>query len=236
MPLYFPYYMDFGDIGWVLSIIAAIFAFAASAGVNSTFKKYSQVASRQGLTGAESARRVLATNGVSGVTIERVSGDLTDHFDPKTNTIRLSESVYDANTVAAVGVAAHEAGHAVQYAVGYAPIKIRAAIIPITNIGSNLAVPLVLIGLLLSAPTLAYIGIFAFSISTICQLVTLPVEFNASSRAIETMENVGMSETELSGSKKVLRAAAMTYVAALAVSLTNLLRLFLLVNRRNNRR
>ncbi|MBQ4599665.1 MAG: zinc metallopeptidase [Clostridia bacterium] len=233
MPFYFPYYMD---VGLIFVLIAAIFAMIASASVNSTFQKYSKVASRAGLTGAESARRVLAANGVTGVTIERVSGNLTDHFDPKTNTIRLSESVYDANTVAAVGVAAHEAGHAVQYAVGYAPIKLRAAIIPITNIGSNLALPLVLIGLLLSAPTLAYIGIGAFSLSTIFQLITLPVEFNASSRAIETMENAGMGETEINGSKKVLRAAAMTYVAALAVSLANLLRLFLLVNRRNNRR
>ena len=135
-----------------------------------------------------------------------------------------------------MGVAAHEAGHAVQYAVGYAPIKLRAAIIPITNIGSNLAMPLVLLGLLLSAPTLAYIGIAAFSLSTVFQLVTLPVEFNASSRAIQTMESVGMGEAEVSGSKKVLRAAAMTYVAALAVSLANLLRLFLLVNRNNRRR
>ena len=219
MPFYFPYYMD---VGLIFVLIAAVFAMIASASVNSTFKKYSQVASRAGLTGAESARRVLAANGVTGVTIERVSGDLTDHFDPKTNTIRLSESVYDANTVAAVGVAAHEAGHAVQYAVGYAPIKIRMAIIPVTNIGSKLAWPLVLIGLLLSAPTLAYIGI--------------AVEFNASSRAIQTMENTGMGEAEINGSKKVLRAAAMTYVAALAVSLAYLFRLFLLVNRRNNRR
>lgn len=233
MPFYFPYYMD---VGLIFVLIAAVFAMIASASVNSTFKKYSQVASRAGLTGAESARRVLAANGVTGVTIERVSGDLTDHFDPKTNTIRLSESVYDANTVAAVGVAAHEAGHAVQYAVGYAPIKIRMAIIPVTNIGSKLAWPLVLIGLLLSAPTLAYIGIAAFSLSTIFQLITLPVEFNASSRAIQTMENTGMGEAEINGSKKVLRAAAMTYVAALAVSLAYLFRLFLLVNRRNNRR
>lgn len=233
MPFYFPYYMD---VGLIFVLIAAVFAMIASAGVNSTFKKYSQVASRAGLTGAESARRVLEANGVQGVTVERVSGNLTDHFDPRTNTIRLSESVYDACTVAAVGVAAHEAGHAVQYAVGYAPIKLRTAIIPITNIGSNLAMPLVLIGLLLSAPTLAYIGIAAFSLSTIFQLITLPVEFNASSRAIQTMENTGMGEAEINGSKKVLRAAAMTYVAALAVSLANLLRLFLLVNRNNRRR
>ena len=232
MPFYFPYYMD---VGLIFVLIAAVFAMIAGAAVNSTFKKYSQLPTRQGLTGAESARRVLSANGVTGVKIERVSGNLTDHFDPKTNTIRLSESVYDANTVAAVGVAAHEAGHAVQYAVGYAPIKIRMAIIPVTNIGSKLAWPLVLIGLLLSAPTLAYIGIAAFGLSTIFQLITLPVEFNASARAIETMENTGMGEEAVRGSKKVLRAAAMTYVAALAVSLANLLRLFLLVNRRNRR-
>lgn len=229
-----PFYMDSWYI--ILVVPAIILSLIASAGVNSTFNKYSKVASRAGLTGAESARRVLAANGVYGVTIERVSGNLTDHFDPKTNTIRLSESVYDANTVAAVGVAAHEAGHAVQYATGYAPIKIRSAIIPITNIGSNLAMPLVLIGLLLSSPMLANLGILAFSFSTLFQLVTLPVEFNASSRAIQTLESTGADENEVNGSKKVLRAAAMTYVAALAVSLANLLRLFLWVNRRNNRR
>lgn len=231
MPFYYYYY----DVGMIFVVIAAIFAMIASAGVNSTFKKYSKVASRAGLTGAESARRVLQANGVTGVKIERVSGDLTDHFDPKTNTIRLSDSVYDANTVAAVGVAAHEAGHAVQYAVGYAPIKLRMAIIPITQIGSNLAMPLVLIGLLLSAPSLAMLGVLAFSLSTLFQLITLPVEFNASSRAVQTLETTGATEEEVKGAKKVLRAAAMTYVAALAVSLANLLRLFLLVNRRNRR-
>ena len=202
----------------------------SSAGVNSTFKKYSQVASRAGLTGAEAARRVLMANGVMNVKIERVSGNLTDHFDPKTNTIRLSESVYDANTVAAVGVAAHEAGHAVQYAVGYAPIKLRMAIIPVTQIGSNIAMPLVLIGLLLSAPSLAMLGVIAFGFSTLFQLITLPVEFNASSRAIRTLETTGAGEEELRGAKKVLRAAAMTYVAALATSLLSLLRLIVIAN------
>ena len=220
----------------ILVVPAIIFSLIASAGVNSTFKKYSKVASRMGLTGAESARRVLMANGVTDVRIERVAGDLTDHFDPKTNTIRLSESVYDANTVAAVGVAAHEAGHAVQYAVGYGPIKFRMAIIPVTQIGSNLAMPLVLIGLLLSSQALAMVGVCAFALSTLFQLVTLPVEFNASSRAIRTLETTGASEEEIAGSKKVLRAAAMTYVAALAVSLANLLRLFLIVSGRRNRR
>lgn len=231
-----PFYYSFFDVGMIFVLLAAIFAMIASAGVNSTFKKYSQVASRVGLTGAESARRVLMANGVTGVKIERVSGNLTDHFDPKTNTIRLSDSVYDANTVAAVGVAAHEAGHAVQYAVGYAPIKLRMAIIPITQIGSNLAMPLVLIGLLLSSPSLAMFGVAAFGFSTLFQLITLPVEFNASSRAVETLETTGATDEEVKGAKKVLRAAAMTYVAALAVSLANLLRLFLLVNNSRRRR
>lgn len=231
MPLNYYYF----DYGMIFVIIAAIFAMVASAGVSSTFKKYSQVASRAGLTGAESARRVLMANGVTGVRIERVSGDLTDHFDPKTNTIRLSDSVYDANTVAAVGVAAHEAGHAVQYAVGYAPIKLRMAIIPVTNLGSKLSPFLILGGLLLSLYPLAMLGVLAFGLSTLFQLITLPVEFNASSRAVQTLETTGATDEEIRGAKKVLRAAAMTYVAALAVSLANLLRLFLLVNRRNRR-
>ena len=231
MPLNYYYF----DYGMIFVIIAAIFAMVASAGVSSTFKKYSQVASRAGRSGAEGARRVLMANGVTGVRIERVSGDLTDHFDPKTNTIRLSDSVYDANTVAAVGVAAHEAGHAVQYAVGYAPIKLRMAIIPVTNLGSKLSPFLILGGLLLSLYPLAMLGVLAFGLSTLFQLITLPVEFNASSRAVQTLETTGATDEEIRGAKKVLRAAAMTYVAALAVSLANLLRLFLLVNRRNRR-
>jgi Zn-dependent membrane protease YugP len=228
-----PFYIDSWYI--ILVVPAILLAMLASANVNSTFKKYSKVASRVGMTGAESARRVLAANGVTGVTIERVAGNLTDHFDPRTNTIRLSENVYDANTVAAVGVAAHEAGHAVQYANGYFPIRLRAAIIPLTNIGSNLAMPLVILGLLLGSQLLADLGILAFSLSTLFQLVTLPVEFNASSRAVRTLESTGADAAEVDGSKKVLRAAALTYVAALAVSLANLLRLMLIVNRRNRR-
>lgn len=228
------FYIDYWYI--VLVLPAVIFAMIASALVNSTFQKYAKVPSRMGMTGAESARRVLMANGVTNVRIERVSGNLTDHFDPKTNTIRLSDSVYDANTVAAVGVAAHEAGHAVQYAVGYAPIKFRMAIIPITQIGSNLAMPLVLIGLLLSSQELAMVGVCAFALSTLFQLVTLPVEFNASRRAVQTLETTGATTEEIAGAKSVLRAAALTYVAALAVSLANLLRLFLLVNGRRNRR
>lgn len=225
------------DIWYIILVLpAVILSLIASAGVNSTFKKYSKVASQRGVSGAEAARRVLAANGVFGVQIEHVNGNLTDHFDPKTNTIRLSDSVYSSTSVAAVGVAAHEAGHAVQYANGYAPMKLRSAIIPITNIGSNLAMPLVLLGIIFSIPVLADIGILAFSFSTLFQLVTLPVEFNASSRAIKAIEGFAANESEVKSARKVLTAAAMTYVAALAVSLANLLRLILIVNGNNRRR
>ena len=219
----------------ILVVPAMLLAFWAQINVNTTFSRYSKVLAPSGMTGAESARRVLEANGVTGVRIERISGNLTDHFDPKTNTIRLSESVYDATTVSAVGVAAHEAGHAVQYAVGYAPMKLRAAIIPATNIGSQLAMPLVLLGLIFSSAMLVDIGIVAFSMSTLFQLVTLPVEFNASRRAVATLESSCVSDTEVKGAKAVLRAAALTYVAALAVSLASLLRIILLFGNRNRR-
>ena len=219
----------------ILVVPAMLLAFWAQINVNSTFSRYSKVTAPSGMTGAESARRVLEANGVVGVRIERISGNLTDHFDPKTNTIRLSENVYDATTVSAVGVAAHEAGHAVQYAVGYSPMKLRAAIIPATNIGSQLAMPLVLLGLILSSAMLVDIGILAFSMSTLFQLVTLPVEFNASRRAVAALEAGCASGTEVKGAKTVLRAAALTYVAALAVSLASLLRLILLFGGRNRR-
>ena len=219
----------------ILVVPAMLLAFWAQINVNTTFSRYSKVLTPSGMTGAESARRVLEANGVTGVRIERISGNLTDHFDPKTNTIRLSESVYDATTVSAVGVAAHEAGHAVQYAVGYAPMQLRAAIIPATNIGSQLAMPLVLLGLIFSSAMLVDIGIVAFSMSTLFQLVTLPVEFNASRRAVATLESSCVSDTEVKGAKAVLRAAALTYVAALAVSLASLLRIILLFGNRNRR-
>ncbi len=214
----------------ILVLPAVIFALWAQTNVQSTFNKYSKV--RSGMTGYDSARAILDANGLRHVQIERVSGNLTDHFDPKTNVIRLSESVYGATTAAAVGVAAHEAGHAVQYAVGYTPMKLRAAIIPITNIGSTIALPLILLGILLSFPTLAYVGIGAFGLSTVFQLVTLPVEFNASSRAMDALKSSGrLSGEETTAAGRVLRAAALTYVAALAVSLANLLRFLSLVNR-----
>ncbi len=214
-----------------------ILAMIASASVKSTFAKYSRQLSASHLTGAEAAQRILYTNGLSNIRIERVQGSLTDHYDPKANVIRLSQSVYDSTSTAAIGVAAHEVGHALQYAQGYAPIKLRAAIIPITNIGSTLAVPMVILGIIFAGFSqlfigIAYAGLAFFALSTIFQLITLPVEFNASSRALAAIESQGMlSENELKGSRKVLRAAAMTYVAALAVSLAQLLRLLILVRR-----
>ena len=222
---------------YILVVPALLLSLLAAAHVKRTFAKYSASPSVSGMTGADSARRILNENGLSGVQIERVSGELTDHYDPRSNTIRLSENVYDAATTAAVGVAAHEAGHAVQYASGYFPIKLRAALIPVTQIGSNLAMPLVLLGLLMGLEQLAMIGVIAFSLSTLFQLITLPVEFNASARALRSLESSGrMDETEMQGARRVLTAAALTYVAALAVSLANLLRLFLLVSGRNRRR
>lgn len=224
----------------VLVLPAVIFALWASSHVNSTFSKYSQQFNSRRLTGAQAARFVLDRNGCRDVRIERVSGNLTDHYDPKTNVIRLSESVHDNISSAAIGVACHEAGHAIQYAENYAPIKLRAAIIPVTNIGSRLAIPLIILGLVLCALDsawigIAYLGIACFGLSTVFQLLTLPTEFNASSRAIAAIEDsrLLMGE-ELEGAKKVLRTAALTYVAALAVSLMQLLRLLILVNRRRD--
>ncbi len=213
----------------------------ASSNVNSTFRKYSQQHSRRGITGAEAAQRVLAANGVRGVQIQQVSGNLTDHYDPKSNVIRLSNSVYGSTSTAAIGVACHEAGHAVQYAQNYAPIKLRAAIIPVTNFGSKLAMPLILLGLLFStfsymADSLVYLGIACFGLSLIFQLVTLPVEFNASRRAIQAIEQGDLlTQEEQKGARKTLTAAALTYVAATAVSLAQLLRLIALFGNRRRR-
>ena len=227
------FYIDWTYIILVMPFV--IFSMIASAKVNSSFKKYSEVYSRRGLTAAEAARRVLNDNGVSGVAIERVQGHLTDHFDPKSNTIRLSENVYDSTSVASIGVACHEAGHAVQHAVGYIPVKVRTAIVPITNIGSKLSMPLIVLGIFLSYfgeqySIIAYIGVALFALCVVFQLVTLPTEFNASRRAIRAISDGGiLYEDEVKGAKKVLFAAAMTYVAALAVTVMQLLRLVLIV-------
>lgn len=219
-----------------LVLPAVIFALWAQFNVKSTFAKYSKVANRRGMTGLESARRILDANNLQSVAVSQVSGELTDHYDPRDNTIYLSESVYSSSTAAAVGVAAHEAGHAVQHAVGYFPMRVRAAIIPATRIGSNIAIPLVLLGIILSFPTLAYIGVFAFGFSTLFLLVTLPVEFNASSRAMASLESSGLDGEDLKTARKVLTAAALTYVAALAVSLANFLRILMIVTGGNKRR
>lgn len=236
------YYYGFDWTYLVLVLPCMIFAMIASANVNSTFRKYSSQYSIRRITGAEAARRVLSANGIRDVRIERISGNLTDHYDPKSNVIRLSDSVYDATSTAAIGVACHEAGHAVQYAEHYAPIKLRAAIIPITNFGSQLAMPLILLGLVLSSLGFVsyffvYLGIAAFGLSFVFQLVTLPVEFNASRRAISAIESGDLlTNDELVGAKKTLRAAAMTYVAATATALAQLLRLIVLFGGRGRRK
>ena len=238
---YNPYYYGFDWTYITLVLPCILISLWASSNVKSTFRKYANQHSIRRLTGAQAALRVLQANGVHGVRIDRVSGNLTDHYDPKTNVIRLSDSVYDSTSTAAIGVACHEAGHAVQYAVGYAPIKLRAAIIPVTNFGSKIAMPLILAGILLTtlgsfSDTLVYLGIAAFGMSLVFQLVTLPVEFNASRRAMAAIEQTGiLTQEEQHGARKTLTAAALTYVAATAVSLAQLLRLILIFGNRRRR-
>ena len=237
------WYYGFDWTYFVLVLPTLLFALWAQARVNSTFKKYSRVRNMRGMTGAQAAQAVLSANGVYGVRIERVSGNLTDHYDPKSNVIRLSDNVYDAPTPAAVGVAAHEAGHAVQYAQNYAPIKLRAAIVNVTNIGSRLSLPLIIIGLLLMSVSgmgeffyyVALAGALCYGLCVIFQLVTLPTEFNASRRALVAIERSALlSEEEQKNAKKVLTAAALTYVAALATALAQFVRLLTIVNRRRD--
>ena len=228
------YYYGFDWTYLVLVLPVLILSLIASARVNNVFKHYSQQLSVRRITGAEAAQRVLSANGVSGVRIERVAGNLTDHYDPKANVIRLSAPVYDSTSTAAIGVACHEAGHAVQYAHNYGPIKLRAAIIPATNIGSKLAMPLILIGILITSlgdfsTVLIYLGIACFSLSLLFQLVTLPVEFNASRRALKAIDDANLlTGDERVGAKKTLTAAAMTYVVATLAAFTQLLRLLIL--------
>lgn len=238
-----------GDWTLLLMIPAIIFTVIAQMKVKSTFTQYSKARVRSGMTGAEAARRLLDLNGLYDVPVERIRGELTDHYDPRSRKLRLSEKVYDSPSAAAIGVACHEAGHAVQHAKKYAPLALRMRIIPVCNIGSQLAMPLFFIGLILSnavvladgtsaglgAP-LMFAGILFFSLATFFQLVTLPVEFNASKRALQGIrEHHLLAEEELPAAKKVLSAAAMTYVAALATSLLSLLRL-ILIARNSNRR
>ncbi len=224
----------FFDETYLILIPAMIFALFAQINVKSTFNKYSRKNNSRGLTGAEIARQILDANGLYNVRIEHISGSLTDHFSPNENVVRLSDDVYGKSTIASAGVAAHEVGHAIQHSVGYAPIKIRNAIIPVTQIGSSISMPIFIIGIALSFKPLVTAGILLFSAVVFFQLITLPVEFNASRRALKTLESKNILEgDELKGSAKVLRAAAMTYLAGLFSSLASLIRLIAISNRRD---
>ena len=235
-----------GDWTVLVLIPAMIFAFWAQINVQTTFSRFKQVRNRRGLTAADVARRILDANGLNYVQIQRVSGELTDHYDPRAQVVRLSDSVYDSTSVAAIGVAAHEVGHACQHAEDYVPLRIRSAIIPMTRIGSMLAMPVFILGLLFTQLSLygnmvgdvfMMLGILLFSLSTLFQLVTLPTEFNASARALKTLESYGILDgDELVGARSTLRAAALTYVAALASSLASLLRLLLIFGGSRSRR
>lgn len=230
-----PYYGFFFDKYYIIFVLPAVFfALWAQINVQGTFKKYSQINSLRGYTGASVARMILDNNGLYDIPVEIIDGNLTDHYDPRARVVRLSSQVYSSTSVASLGIAAHETGHAVQHSTGYAPLKLRNSIIPVTQIGSNLAMPLIIIGLIFSTFSfLIDIGVWLFFAVVIFQLITLPVEFNASSRAIETLDKMNVLDSaELAQTKKVLRAAAMTYVAALAVALANFLRLLLLFSGR----
>ena len=229
------YYFASNYYYFILVLPMVVFSFIASAKVNSAFNKYSKIASMRGITGAQAANEILRFYGINNVAIEHVSGKLTDHYDPKANVIRLSDKVYNSTSVAAIGVACHEAGHAAQYAEGYFPVKLRSVIYPACSIGSKLGFPLAIAGLIFSFDFLVTLGIAFFGLAVFFQIVTLHVEFNASRRAVSVIDGTGILGTEeLRGVKKVLTAAALTYVASLAVSLANLLRLVLLTNRRRN--
>ena len=238
----FGFFIDYPYL--LLVLPAVIFSLIASISVNTTFEKYQKQLSSRRITGAEAARQVLDKIGLHSVAIRMTAGKLSDHYNPKDNTVYLSAAVHNSTSTAAIGVAAHEAGHAIQHAKGYIPIKIRAAIIPVTNLGSRVALPLVMIGLLLDAfmaspmgLAMVYVGAICFSLTTLFQLVTLPTEFNASSRAMAALKQGEiLTSSELAGAGKVLTAAAMTYVAALAVSLAQLLRILLIASGRSGRR
>ena len=234
-----PFYSYYYDPTYFLVLIGVVLSLLASAKVKGTFNKYSNYRNSRGMTGAEAARQVLQSAGIRDVQIEHVSGNLTDHYDPRSKVLRLSDSVYGSTSVAAVGVAAHECGHAIQHAHGYAPLKFRSILVPVANFGSKIAWPLILIGLLFNSKTslvLIEAGIIAFSLAVLFQLVTLPVEFNASGRAIRILADSGiMYGEEIKAARKVLNAAALTYVAAAASGLLQLLRLVLLTRgRRRN--
>ena len=223
------------DRTYILLIIGMLLSLAASAKLKSTFAKYRRIRSASGLTGAEAAARILRAAGITDVQIRAIPGSLTDHYDPRTKTVSLSQDIYGQTSLAAVGVAAHECGHAIQHAVQYAPLEMRSAIVPVANLGSSLSWPLFLIGLLAGIRPLTTAGIVLFSLAVLFQLVTLPVELNASSRALRMLEGTGiLGVSETKGARKVLTAAALTYVAALAASILQLLRLLILAGGRRN--
>ncbi|MBQ8626249.1 MAG: zinc metallopeptidase [Agathobacter sp.] len=231
--------MFFWDSTYILVLIGAVICLIASANVKSTYKKYAHYRSAANMTGAQAAQRLLAAAGIRDVRVGHVAGDLTDHYNPSTKVLNLSDSVYDSTSVAAIGVAAHECGHAIQHANGYAPLSFRSAFVPIANIGSSLAWPVILLGLFInseSSQLIINIGIFLFSFAVIFQLITLPVEFNASRRALALLEQQGiLSESELPHTRKVLGAAALTYVASAASAILQLLRVIILFGgRRRN--
>lgn len=234
-----PYYGFYWDPTYFLVVIGAVICMIASAKVRTTYNKYARYASASGMTGAQAAEQILHAAGIYDVQIRHVSGSLTDHYDPRNQTLNLSDSVYASRSVAAVGVAAHECGHAIQHQVNYIPLNLRSAIVPVANIGSTLAWPLILIGLLFSGSSsnlFIQLGIAAFSFAVLFQLVTLPVEFNASRRALVMLEDMHiLNETELPKTRRVLRAAALTYVASAAAAILQLLRLIILFGGRNDR-
>lgn len=233
----FGYYYYGIDITYLVLVVPAILlGLWAQMRVKSTYARYSQIRASRGITADQVARLILNENGLSDVPIQRISGSLTDHYDPRQRVVRLSDSVYGSPSIAAIGVAAHEVGHAVQHATHYAPLKLRSAIIPVTNIGSTLSIPIILLGFLFNSQPLALLGVALFGLVAVFQLVTLPVEFNASRRALVTLEARDiLSREELSGARSVLTAAALTYVAALIQSLAQLLRLLILVGGRRRR-
>ncbi len=231
--MFFPYYFDWT---YLILLPAVILSLWAQSNVNNTFRKYAQVQNRRGNTGAEIARKILDMNGLYQVRIERIAGNLSDHFDPKSNVVRLSDSTHDSTSVGAIGVAAHEVGHAIQHATGYTPIRVRNSIVPAVNICNMLSMPILLVGLLFSSfSSLIDVGIILFSATVLFQLITLPVEFNASRRAMTTLRGQCLlEEEEAKGAEKVLRAAALTYVAAAVSSMLSLLRLILLFGNRRD--
>lgn len=233
--MYYPMYFD---STYVLVLIGVIICLLASASMRSTFSKYSRIRSHSGMTGREAAEQILHRAGIYDVRVERVSGNLTDHYDPRSKVLRLSDATYGQTSVAALGVAAHECGHAIQHQVGYAPLSIRGALVPVANFGSSIAWPLILMGLLFGSGTAGFLinlGILAFSAAVLFQIVTLPVEFNASRRAVRILGESGMLyPEELGATKKVLTAAALTYVAGAASAILQLLRILLLTGRRND--